>query len=228
MKHRGFLSLDTETTGLSTDRAHVLQVAAVWDDGGPLESLRRLNLIVDPGPLLYSEVQALVLNSRLLSIIAAFRKRQVDKPGPWEVRPGELTGEVLRPYDARKRGAPAPGVHDLPVDHSNNAVVVPIEHARRIFQAWVRDITNASGLRRVTIAGKNAAGFDIPILKANGFDVSMFSHKVLDPGSLYFPDYGYPPSLTEINMKLGRRAVTHDALDDAFDVVAAIRAKLPG
>lgn len=82
------------------------------------------------------------------------------------------------------------------------------------------------GDKKVTVAGKNAAGFDIPMLRANGFDVSQFNHRVIDPGSLWLPDFGYVPTLSEINARLGRPAVSHDALDDARDVVAAVTAKL--
>jgi len=79
--------------------------------------------------------------------------------------------------------------------------------------------------QRITVAGKNAAGFDVPILFAQGFDTELFSHRVIDPGSMYFSDFGYVPNLGEINERLGRKPVSHDAYDDCLDVIAAIRAK---
>lgn len=79
---------------------------------------------------------------------------------------------------------------------------------------------------KITVAGKNAATFDIPLLKHWGFNVHQFSHRVLDVGSLYASDFGKIPNLSQINESLGRQPVSHDALDDCRDVVAAIRAKL--
>lgn len=93
------------------------------------------------------------------------------------------------------------------------------------FQAFLADVAPSG---RLTIAGKNVAGFDVPILRAQGFDVSRFSHRVIDVGSLYYPDFGYVPSLDEVNKKLGREAVVHDALADCQDVVTAIGYKVGG
>jgi len=40
---------------------------------------------------------------------------------------------------------------------------------------------------------------------------------------MYFHAFGYIPSMDEINEHLNRAAVTHNALDDAYDVVHAVR-----
>ena len=79
---------------------------------------------------------------------------------------------------------------------------------------------------RITIAGKNVAGFDLPILGDNGFSTEGIRHRVLDPGPMYFADFGYVPRLDEINKMIGRLPVSHDALQDAYDVVYAIRHKV--
>lgn len=73
-----------------------------------------------------------------------------------------------------------------------------------------------------SVAGKNASGFDLPILKNNGIDLK-FKHRVIDVGSMYIKKFGYVPSLDEINKLIGNTSVSHKALDDAFDVVRAIR-----
>ena len=80
----------------------------------------------------------------------------------------------------------------------------------------------------VTVAGKNAASFDIPFLKEQyGRDYGLkFRHRVLDPTSMYVqPDDDAPPSL---NTCLGSRPDRRSriALDDAIDVVNVIRAYL--
>ncbi len=103
---------------------------------------------------------------------------------------------------------------------------VPLSTVISHFRSFLGD-SRFGGTGKITIAGKNAGNFDIPILRANGFDMSMFSHRVLDVGSLWLPDFGYIPNLGEINEKLGRPKVSHRAIGDCEDVVAAVLAKVP-
>lgn len=88
---------------------------------------------------------------------------------------------------------------------------------------------------RVILAGKNVASFDIPKLRKMFMDfnpeqLGMFDelvhYKTLDVGSLYFDVFKDNVSLSEINKLTGRNQVSHNALDDAFDVVYAVRHKL--
>lgn len=85
------------------------------------------------------------------------------------------------------------------------------------------------GKYRMQIAGKNLGSFDIPILKNNmtpdqraRFE-NLLQHRYLDVGSAFAPIFGYNPALDVINKKIGYKQVTHDALDDAMNVVAAFR-----
>jgi oligoribonuclease (3'-5' exoribonuclease) len=105
------------------------------------------------------------------------------------------------------------------------------------FNNWLMNLRQmneqTNKLERLVVAGKNAAGGDIPILKNNclqaGVDdiTSMFTHRTLDVGSMYFDRFGENVTLGKINELTGRSAeVSHRALDDAFDVVYAIRYKM--
>lgn len=92
---------------------------------------------------------------------------------------------------------------------------------------------------KILFAGKNVASFDIPKLRKfiakhaphtgllKEFD-TLCHYKTLDVGSLYFDVFGDNVSLTKINELTGRKEVSHNALDDAFDVVYAVRYKLKG
>lgn len=100
---------------------------------------------------------------------------------------------------------------------------VPLNYVRAVLREQIERYTLLDS-GKLSLAGKNVAGFDLPWLKHFGFDLPV-SHRVIDVGSLYFPDFRYVPSLSEINKRLGRKAVSHNALADCFDVVAAIRAK---
>lgn len=75
---------------------------------------------------------------------------------------------------------------------------------------------------KIPIAGKNVAGFDLPILQNNNIKINAH-HRTLDVGSLYFHKFGYVPSLDEINKLLGFDSVSHKALDDALNIVKIVR-----
>ena len=107
---------------------------------------------------------------------------------------------------------------------------------------------------RVMLAGQNASVFDKPKLEIflKRFSEGEFLNpkypetkeeekfrlkalkkyneliyfKTLDSGQIWFGDFGYLPSLDEVNLITGRTEVTHDALDDAWDSVYSILKKL--
>lgn len=89
---------------------------------------------------------------------------------------------------------------------------------------------------RVTIGGKNPAGFDIPILRnemdrcnhelLRSFD-ELIDYQVIDPGPMYLKDFGRIAHLYEIKKHIGLGDnVSHRGKDDAFDVIKVIRHKL--
>lgn len=171
-----YVSIDIETTGLDRQKVHVLQLAAIYDNGKDIEDLPTFDRIIKWPIISHGEEYAMNLNRGLLR-----RAYQNDR-------------------------------------------VVSIEHARLDFEKWLEKI-QPSG--RFTAAGKNVQGFDMPILvnPVNRFSLRRFLHRALDPGSMYTHDFDHIPTLDEINSVTGRKAVTHDALDDAWDVVYAIRYK---
>lgn len=92
--------------------------------------------------------------------------------------------------------------------------------------SFLDELREETKQKSLFVAGKNAAGFDLPFLKVH-FPVvsSYFKHRVLDPGSMYaWLDEDTPvPDLNRINKFIGNSEVSHDALDDARDVIKAIR-----
>lgn len=83
----------------------------------------------------------------------------------------------------------------------------------------------------IVIAGKNVAGFDIPFLNTlPAWKSFKFHHRVLDPGMLYIDprNDSVPPDLTECKKRAKLpEHVSHEALDDAWDVIQLIREKFP-
>lgn len=76
----------------------------------------------------------------------------------------------------------------------------------------------------IQVAGKNFAGFDRPFLAKHLNVETMFSHRVLDLGSLFWVPGEKVPSSDECRKRAGLEGETkHTALDDALDVVRMIR-----
>jgi oligoribonuclease (3'-5' exoribonuclease) len=77
---------------------------------------------------------------------------------------------------------------------------------------------------RAIVAGKNAAGFDLQFLGPVIRNVCY--HRVIDPGSVALGSHpndwwnGPPPSQAQL---VPDHAVSHDALDDALDVIVILR-----
>ncbi len=82
---------------------------------------------------------------------------------------------------------------------------------------------------RLIAAGKNFAAFDLPFLKClpHWRDHIRISQQILDPAVFYlnFKEDERMPSLEECKKRAGFEdtTVTHDALDDALDVIRLLR-----
>jgi hypothetical protein len=192
-----YLSIDIETTGIS-DNAQILQISAVFDDlKSPLGSLKTIDLPIKYEVLNNAEPYAIGMNAELF-------KKMMDK-----------NFKVFTPYQAASE------------------LITFIRDCRNLLPLdWTGNNT-----QKLVFAGKNVASFDIPKIKAFLSEVpkpadfiSSFNrdvhYKTLDVGSLFFDTFGENVSLSEINKLTGRTAVSHNALDDAFDVVHAVRHKL--
>lgn len=79
------------------------------------------------------------------------------------------------------------------------------------------------------LAGKNLAGFDLPFLnELAGWSQLRFHRRILDPAILYHePDDTVLPDVSLCKKRAGLpELVTHEALDDSWDVIRLLRPKL--
>lgn len=79
--------------------------------------------------------------------------------------------------------------------------------------------------RRIPVAGKNVAGFDKQFLPK--ILDEMLEYRTIDPGSVFWDPYDEKmQGLGQIKEQLGISGeVTHDAYDDAIDVIKVLRKK---
>jgi oligoribonuclease (3'-5' exoribonuclease) len=192
---RPYISVDLETSGLDLEKSEILEVGAVFDDG-------------------VSPIEKLQSFSFVISL------QVLTHAEPYAVNMNARLFQAM----VNKEGVSVVTAFD--------ALTALFREASSKAQMWDIDWKFKPG-PRVYIAGKNAASFDIPIIKSflkrHEYPakelLQLIHYQVLDVGSMYFPDFGRIPSLSDISAKIGRKEVTHKALDDAFDVVHAIRHK---
>lgn len=193
---RPYVSIDIETTGLDLYRSEILQIAAVFDD------------LVSPVGDLFT------LNLKI-------KYHSFDYSEPYAL----IMNQKL--------------ITEMSDKEKSKEFVTPHEAAAKL-ELFIQKVFNATN-KKVVLAGKNVASFDIPMLNnflnrsgRNWHDVTeipehfrnLIHYKTLDVGSLYYDVFGDNVSLSEINKLTGRKEVSHDALDDALDVVYAVRHKL--
>lgn len=192
-----FVAIDIETTGLNKELDHVLQIALVVEDTHnphtPVEDLPTFEALIWYDRISGSPF-ALNMNREIVELLATAR------PGPVDFRD--------RRVDVYER--------------LNEALFTAI--------AWLDMLyDNGKALVKPTkfvAAGKNAAGFDLPFL---GPDFQKhFHHRVIDVGSVAlganrsgaFWQEDRPPGMRELHEN---DEPTHDALEDARDVVRLLR-----
>lgn len=205
-----YVSIDLETTGLDPRLDQVLQVALVLEDAAhpevPVEQLPAFECLVLRDRYEGSPF-ALALNHEILRALAGPFKR------------GDATNTLGRQLVTTElRGRRIEVLSDAAWEK---------EAAR-----WL-DAFGVTAKSRITVAGKNAAGFDLRFLVDGGPLTPLFHHRVLDPGSVFFDERAAClPSLDDLKKALGLGTVSHDALDDARDVIRVLRASydvaLPG
>lgn len=200
-KIRPYVALDLETTGLDTEKSQILQIGAVLDDGkSPIDQLERINILVENDPILYGEPYAMGLNAWILK----------------ELFSKESKFERTNPPTALK------------------ALKAMFDKAAFMGEEYDLAIGKDRPSRKAQVAGKNVGTFDLPIVRNQGFFLGLgdllenLDHRHIDVGSMYYDEFGRNAGLNSINKLTGRTEVAHDALEDALDVVHAIRYKSGG
>lgn len=208
-KLRPYLALDIETTGLDVEKSQVLQIGWVIDDGiSPVGSLERGSVIVKRKTISYGEPYALAMNQWL------FQQMEMKTP-------------------------------KYPVKNFLRAFYEDLQKAVLTTSKLAYDFDVANGEKRpserVQIAGKNAGSFDWPIIinnwKAKEFpshhnleELGQFQkkvdHRFIDVGGAFFDTFGKNPGFDQINKLIQYKDITHDALDDALNVVVALRYRM--
>lgn len=215
-----YVSLDLETTGLDASSCGMLSLAMVVEDSNnprPLKDLPSLLLLTAPiilernrfVPGVSLEPVALAMNAHLL--LSAVKATMPNVLQTWNIPEQTIdrAQKIAKDYTF------------IPNAEALRGAIVAFLKTNGCF--------NKKG--KVTLAGKNVAGFDAPILRRHLADEELwtktFDHRFLDPGSM-FVDWGkddaIPGLMTCEKRALGSSpAVVHDAYEDALQVVRILR-----
>jgi hypothetical protein len=194
-----YVSIDIETTGLDSEACQILQIGAVIEDTAdpkPLEELPKFMCILEHEK--YSgQPTALSMNSWILKILSGM--------------------EGLSKDDR--------------IEYRKANHIIPAALAAKQLQMWLMANgfkMESTGAVKINAAGKNFATFDklfLQKLPSWGSCIQM-RQRIIDPAILC-TDWAEDDSLPNLNTCLKRfdlpGEVTHDACQDALDVIRVIR-----
>jgi DNA polymerase III epsilon subunit-like protein len=198
-----YVSIDLETTGTDPEHNQILEFGAIFEDSNiplPFEELRKFKRILQH-PNYFGQAIAINMNKRIFEILAKYDKLKGDERLDYAVAnniilPEQLYGD-FHEFVARYYGA----YRLIPSDGVN-------------------------------VAGKNFPGFDNLFLKKlcrdNGSPDFPFNRRFADPATPYvdWKNDDSLPNLAECKKRAGVEGeVTHDALQDAWDVIQVLRKK---
>ncbi len=219
-----YISIDIETTGLDADFNQILSIGAVIEDTLnplPFEELPKFHAVIKRESV-YGSIFALNLNRDLIQAIKDYS----------EARTEELKQEVEESFGAKFYHEDEVVEALFQFCYDNGLVPVDPDFLNKQIK-----IVNGkpypiltSNMPKVYLncAGKNFAGFDKKFLEKLPRWKQVFSirSRVLDPGILFVDWINDEsiPSLDECKKRAGiDGVVTHNAVEDAMDVVMLLR-----
>ena len=219
-----YISIDIETTGLDADFNQILSIGAVIEDTLnplPFEELPKFHAVIKRESV-YGSIFALNLNRDLIQAMKDYS----------EARTQELKDEVEEAFGAKfyEEDEVVEALYQF--CYRNNLVEFDPDflnkHVKLVDGIMYPILGSNMKKTYLNCAGKNFAGFDKKFLEKLPRWKQVFSirSRVLDPGIL-FVDWKNDesiPSLDQCKQRAGiDGAVTHNAVEDAMDVVMLLR-----
>lgn len=200
-----YFSIDIETTGLDFDKNQIIEFGAIFEDPNEqlsFEEIPKFKRIIKHKNYTGSAV-AINMNARIFKILGEY----------------DMTKNSEKEKFAKLHNIISP--NELMDDFYNFVF--------ECYQKQNLPIPQAG----INIAGKNFSGFDNRFIEKLKNDYGMnfslkFKNRVADPAILYvdwFKDEALP-GLGDCKAKAGVDGiVTHDAIEDAWDVIQVLRKK---
>jgi len=220
-----YISIDLETTGLEKDRYEILSFGAIIEDTEnklPLSEIPKFH-----GAILHSELTgspfAFNMNKKIIEAIVQY---QTAKDQDEKNDLVQMTGMLFYPEDEVVEGFYRWLYDNGMVEFDPNFLkqqIVRLENGK-IYPA----ITSKTKPVTINVAGKNFASFDKHFIERlpRWKQLIRIRQRIIDP-AVIFTDWKNDDALPSLD-KCKERAkiqgeVTHDALEDAWDVIELLR-----
>ena len=221
-----FCSIDIESTGLDLEKCQVLQIGAIIEDTlniKPLEECPTFNCIIIHDELTGSPF-ALNMNKM---IIRHIRDWQIADEDGRKQMSDLLKIDFLRSHEVAEHFHYflfRHGLSDTPKD------ILAGGHRFMYKGDSIPKINNKTKPTKITVAGKNFGTFDKIFLERlpRWNSLVRFKQRILDPSALYVDFFNDEeiPNLKTCKERAGiGGVVTHDAVEDAWDVILVLRKK---
>jgi oligoribonuclease len=223
-----YISIDIETTGIDREKCEILSIGAVIEDTEnikPIEELPKFHSAIKRYDRqgFYGEPTALIMNAELIKSISDYdrcknqeeKNELVNKTGMQFMDETTIVTEFY--YWMYANGAFEIGkeLGELVTRHPEYGIVPHINRAPKAV---------------INVAGKNFATFDKVFLEKlpRWKQLIEIRNRILDPAIL-FVDWKSDKALPGLNACKDRAGieglVTHNAVEDAIDVVKVLRTK---
>jgi oligoribonuclease (3'-5' exoribonuclease) len=195
-----YVSIDTETTGLDNENCQLLEIGAVIEDTEnqlPLNKIPKFHCIVIQEYII-GQPYALNMNKNTIEILARFNNANCEEKEKIRLEVlNNLGVQMYHPYE------------------------IPIKFAEFLLQ------NNYNPDKSIIVAGKNYEAFDKGFLNElpNWNEKFSIHRRVLDPATSFTKSTDIvPPNLQTCLKRCGIiKEISHDALEDAYDVVQVLR-----
>jgi len=222
-----YVSIDIETSGLDKEKCQILEVGAIIEDTKnplPFDEIPKYTCIIGWDEII-GEVFALDMNARIIKILANLKSIK-DKS---EKEIFRKANNIIHPNDVGPHLYYFLYVNGMIPEMNSDGTLLSGGYAQTWNGQMVPMINSATNPVKIYAAGKNFNSFDAIFLnKLPRFaDLIQFHHRALDPAILYFDwdtDVDIPSLETcKIRAKLQNTTVSHNALQDAWDIIQVLR-----
>ncbi len=193
-----YFSIATTTTGQSTESGQIVELAAIYDNGAPLNELPkfhtylvRKSYIVDAkGFADTNHVFENMIRSDSYSLSYKPSFNEIDYNNRRAQLPDEIT-EFERIHLNTLAINNSKIQEDL-LQHPSQAIR-SLSDFTYYWHQQTLSIEKRSDKSKPVIAGVNFIGNDLPFLQKEGFDFSRYNPQILDPGILYMTMINHQP-----------------------------------
>lgn len=221
-----YISIDIETTGLDPENCEILSIGAIIEDTTKnlsFSEIPKFHCAINRKTI-KGEIFAINMNKEIIEKIVNYQKEKTQEGknnlileyGMQFLSEEEIVQEFYWWLFSN-------GVFDFDVEKMINSPT-----STHILYGKVPQVTSRTEKAVITVAGKNFASFDkIFLQKLPRWKQLIHTRsRVIDP-SIYFTDWNLdtaPPGLSLCKARAGLSShVTHDALEDAWDVILLLR-----